>query len=82
MSDFTNTSDIMGGDQAVLDALIAHNLAEFKDDRIKTLGQWAFYKNSALTSVELPSVTTVGQHAFENCTALATAIFAELKTMG
>lgn len=82
MSDFTNTSDIMGGDQAVLDALIAHNLAEFKDDTIITLGQRAFYKNNVLATVELPSVTTVDQYAFEDCTALATAIFAELKTMG
>lgn len=82
MSNFTNTSDTMGGEQAVLDALIAHNLAEFKDDTIKILGHYAFYKNSALTSVELPSVTTVGQYAFQDCTALTTAIFAGLKTLG
>ena len=82
MSDFVNTSETMGSDDAVLDALIAHNLAEFKDDTIITLGQRAFYKNNVLATVELPSVTTVNQYAFEDCTALATAIFAGLKTIG
>ena len=79
---FVNTSETMGGDSAVLDALIAHSLAAFADDTIVTLGQNAFYKNTGLTSVELPSLTTCGSNAFYSCTALTSASFANLATLG
>lgn len=71
----------MGSENAVLDALIAHSLAEFKDDTITKLGQRAFYKNDTLTSIELPNVTTVNTNTFEGCTALTTASFASLTSI-
>lgn len=82
MSDFINTSETMGSEDAVLDALIAHNLSEFKDDTVTTLGAYAFYKNNTLTAVELPRVTTVSNAVFRYCTGLISAIFAELSSLG
>ncbi len=39
---------------------------------ITTIGNYAFYKNTALTSVVLPEgLTTIGQYAFYDCTALS-----------
>ena len=82
MPDFINTSETMGSEAAVLDALIAHNLASFSDNNIVTLGDKAFYKNDALINIELPSLINVGANTFEDCTALTTAIFSTLKTLG
>lgn len=82
MSEFVNSSETLGSIDAVVDALVAHNLSDFKDDSVVKLGKWAFYKNNGLQSVELPSLTDAGTNAFEDCTAMTGATFAKLKTLG
>jgi hypothetical protein len=43
-------------------------------DSVTTIGQWAFYNCTSLTTIVIPdSVTTIGQWAFRNCTSLTTA---------
>jgi hypothetical protein len=64
-----NTKDIMG-EQETLDALIAHTLTEFEDDGVVTLGNYAFYNQSQLTKVKLPSCTSIGSNAFYGCSGL------------
>ena len=72
----------MGSDAAVLDALIAHDVLDFKDDSITKLGSYACYYNNGLQSIELPNVTEIGDYALANCTAMTSATFAKLKTLG
>ena len=43
---------------------------EFDDD-VTSIGQYAFYKCTSLTSIDIPnSVTSIGKHAFESCSGL------------
>lgn len=78
---FVNTREILG-DQATLDALIAHTLAELKEDGVTTLANYALYKNDGLVTVEMPNLLTVGSHAFRDCTALTTIIVPGLTNVG
>ena len=59
----------------------------FEDDsELTTIGNYAFYKCTALTSIEFPStVTSIGDYTFYGCTKLASATFennSELTTIG
>ena len=69
MSDFTNTSDVMGDSSAVV-ALLSGTLPELSDDRIETVGAKRFTKNASIESVDLPLVTSVGNGAFMDCSNL------------
>ena len=69
MADFINTIDVLG-DGAVFDSIIGRTIAEFKDDRIETVRDYAFYNCSNLTEVDLPSATSVKYSAFTGCSAL------------
>ena len=66
---FVNTADTLG-ESATLDALIAHTLTEYNDDRITSLRQYAFRSNIGLQKVNLPSLTGVNTRAFYGCTNL------------
>lgn len=52
--------------------------------KLKTLGEWAFQKQKALTSITLPEgLTTIGEGAFYSCTALQSITLPEgLTTIG
>lgn len=62
----TNTIDALGDDVA-LAKLIDRSIAEFIDDTVKTVGQYAFYKCQDLENVEMPAVTTIESYAFASC---------------
>lgn len=73
MADFINTIDDLG-DDAVVDGIIQGTITELKDDTLKTVGPYAFYKCTALESVTLEnaelSVHDEGWHSFHGCTEL------------
>ena len=71
-----------GGDYSVEDGLIKRTLTEYTNDRITSIGQYAFYRNSTITSISFPLVTTISQYAFGNCANLANINFPSLKTLG
>ena len=56
-----NTRETLG-EQATLDGLINHTLTSFEEDGVTTLGNYALYRNSALTSVKFPNLTNTGQY--------------------
>ena len=64
-----NTRETLG-EQATLDGLINHTLTSFEEDGVTTLGNYALYRNSALTSVKFPNLTNTGQCSFQYCTGL------------
>lgn len=47
----------------------------YENDRVETIGNYAFYVASYITSVVFPAATTVGEYAFTNCVRLAAADF-------
>ena len=69
MNEFINTIDILG-DDVVIDSIIDRSITEFKDNVLTTIGAYAFYSCTALTSVALPNVTTLNGEVFNNCTSL------------
>lgn len=72
MPEFVNTIDRVG-DDVLTDSIILRNITEFNDNVITVVGDSAFYKCTALTSVDLPSVVSVGSDAFFGCSALVEA---------
>lgn len=64
-----NTYDSLG-EQGTLDALVAHTLTTFEDDRVSQVGNYAFYNQSQLTKVVLPNCTSIGSSAFSGCSGL------------
>ena len=48
---------------------------EYENDRVTSIGKNAFYKCSALTTVDFPAATSIGDNAFYQCSALTTADF-------
>lgn len=64
-----NTSDTLGI-QTTLDKLIAHELEYFEDDSVTKLRDYAFYTNSVIESIKLPSCTTIKSGTFNSCLSL------------
>ena len=74
MAEFINTVDVVG-DDALTDSIIDKSITEYNNDSITTLGDYAFYGCTALTSVNCPDVTRIGGSAFYGCSNLARADF-------
>ena len=50
--------------------LVDKSITEYSSDIPLCAGDYAFYNCTALTSVDLPSATSIGSYAFSNCKAL------------
>ena len=55
---------------------------EYVDEELTSVGEYAFYGCTGLTSVELPAVDTIGKYGFYGCSALAKADFAVVTSVG
>lgn len=51
-------------------AIIDRSIAEVKDEKVTTIGEYAFYGCDSLTKAIFPAVTSAKNGAFENCTKL------------
>lgn len=71
-----------GGDYSVEDGLVKRTITEYTNDRITSIGQYAFYRNSTIKSISFSSVTTISQYAFGVCANLVDINFPSLKTLG
>ncbi|MBE6825835.1 MAG: leucine-rich repeat domain-containing protein [Ruminococcus sp.] len=58
-----------GDDSGQLDAMIERSITEVNSNA-KSVGEYAFYKNSAVNTVDVPSATSIGSYAFYDCTGL------------
>ena len=70
------------GDTGVEDALVTRTLTTYTNDRVTTIGSWAFVSCKSLTTISFPACTTIGIYAFSSCTALTTASFPKCTTIG
>ena len=71
MSDFINTTDILG-DDAVCDGIINKTLSEYADNRITFIGEYSFYNCPNIAKIDLPNVTSVGVFSFYGCSSART----------
>lgn len=62
--------------------IIARTIVEVNDNEIDTIGHYAFYGCSSLTSVSFPAATTIGSYAFTNCTSLQSVSFPAATSIG
>ena len=69
MVDFINTIDALG-DETAIDSIISKTITEFKDNKVTFIGDYAFYKCSALNTVDIPNATYIAQRSFQACTEL------------
>ena len=56
-----------GGDTSVEDGLITRTLTSYTNNRVTTIGSYAFYSCTSLTTVSFPNATSIGGYAFCGC---------------
>ena len=76
MSIFANTVDSIG-DEALTSSIIDRSITEIRDNYATSIGIYAFYSCSKLTTADFPAATSIGINAFYDCKALTTANFPE-----
>lgn len=81
MSDFVNTVDLIGED-ALANGIIDGSITEIADDKVVLIGEYSFYKNASLRTVNFPNVKAIGSYAFQGNAALTEAHFAACETLG
>ena len=64
-----------GGDTSIEDSLITRTITEYSNDRVKTVGGYAFYSCFSLTSVNFSKATSIGNYAFYSCFNLTSVNF-------
>jgi len=71
-----NTKDMIG-EQATLDALVAHALTTFEDSDVKKLRSYSFYHQDQMQEISLPNLSnSLEQEEFEYCSGLKRVKFA------
>ena len=64
-----------GGGDDVLDTLIDRSITEISSSSATSIGSYAFYSCSSLTTANFPVATSIGTSAFQYCRSLTTANF-------
>lgn len=62
-------------DTSMEDGIITRTRSVYTNDRVKSIGSYAFYDNTKLTSVSFSACTTIGSSAFYNCNYLTSVSF-------
>jgi hypothetical protein len=70
------------GDTSVEDAFITRTITSITNDRVRSIGNYAFASCTSLTSVSFPNATTIGSYAFYYCSKLTTISFPNATTIG
>ena len=63
-----------GGDHADEDAIVSGTIADYTNDRVTSIGVYAFYFCQSLTSVHFPAATSIDDEAFYLCRKLTSLI--------
>ena len=81
MAEFQNTIDLLGDDIVAKSIIDKTFSGKFSDNGILILRRRAFTECKYLTSVDIPSVTTIEKEVFKNCSNLESADFSSAKTI-
>lgn len=80
--DIVVTASGGGGDTSVEDSLVERTIIEYRNDRVTTVGLYAFTNITSLTSVDFPLVTTIKSNAFQYCSKLVSVNFPLVTSIG
>ena len=64
------------------DGLVGKTLTTYTNDRVTSIGRYAFYTCTNLTSVDLPNATSIGEKAFYSCGALTSINLPNVTSIG
>ena len=64
------TGTYAGEDTSIEDSLITRTVTTYNNDRITSIGGFAFRECSSLTSINTPNATSIGNYAFSDCANL------------
>lgn len=76
-----NVNVTASGDTSAEDGIIDGTLTEYRNDRITSIRDYAFYHNTYLISADFPNVKTVGKYTFYQCTNLTTLNLQNVETL-
>ena len=80
------TAEVGGGSSGdgheEADSLITRNITSYTNSRISSIGSYAFYYHSNLTTVSFPVATNIGAGAFQSCSRLTTVSFPAVTNIG
>lgn len=71
-----------GGDDPRVKEIVERTISVMDDSTITTIGEYAFYGCSSLTTADFPNVTDIGTYAFYSCRKLITASFPNTTSIG
>lgn len=62
--------------------LIARTLTTYTNNRVTSVGEYAFYNHKNLTTANFSNVTSIGQYAFQDCPMLKSISFPKVTNIG
>ena len=71
-----------GGDTSMEDGIVTGEATSYMNDRVTTIGSYAFCSRTSLTTVSFPNAISIGHHAFFQCTSLTTVNFPNAISIG
>ena len=71
-----------GGSTDLEDAIVSGTITEYTNDRVTSIGNYAFYSCTTLTTANFLACTLIGNYAFYSCTTLTTANFPACTSIG
>lgn len=71
-----------GGDTSIEDGLITKTLTTYTNSRVSSIGNFAFYSYTSLTSVSFPNCISIGLGAFLGCFSLPSVSFPNCTYIG
>ena len=69
-------------DKSIKNKLIERTIKNYKNDYVTSIGSFAFYNCTSLTSIDLPNVTSIGEYAFYNCKSLTSIDLPNVTSIG
>lgn len=77
-----NYSGSSSGGTSVEDSLVTRTVTGYINDRVTSIGNYAFASCSRLTSVSFPAVTSISSYAFISCSNLTSVSFPAATSIG
>lgn len=72
----------IGGNVADEDGLVTRSIAQYENDRVKSVGTYAFYECGRLTSVSFQNATSIYNYSFTNCFELTSVSAPKVNKLG